>query len=77
METASIDLNQTAYVTSEILATLTSTALAAINTSLGDPWSDWDIISNGTTGVPEEGEVGEGSYVLVSHSFNYGSQGFN
>ncbi len=62
-------VNATSHVLSTPLATLTSSALSTINTSVGDSWADWDggdIISNGTTIVADPTEVGEGSYILVS-----------
>ena len=64
----SMEAIETSSITSSLVATLTSTALAAVNTSLGDPWSDWeggDISSNGTATAPDEAEISEGSYVLV------------
>lgn len=46
------------------LATVTSTALSAVNTSLGFD----DSASNGTIIPPDTSEIGEGSYILVSET---------
>ncbi len=63
-----MDSNTYIANSSTLLATVTRTALTALNTSLGDSWSDWDggdIISNGTTVIPDPEDIGEGSYILV------------
>lgn len=68
------DIITSAAASSELLATLTSTAAEVISTAIGDSPFDWSLSNSTTNGtsptdvIGGDVEVGGGSYVLVCTS---------